>query len=174
MLFRSVNANYGAAMHLRRNTSISIFNSVFAGWGTGLLLDATTTYTNATSGDMALQNVAIVGTKGKVVAGAANVSDADAAAFFNTTAFNNKTIATVADAKISDSFFDASKEGTAAIPTSFLPEAGSPLLGAGAFAHAKLQNAYFDKTATYMGAFGSTDWTKEAWVNFDPQNTDYR
>ena len=171
---KNVNANYGAAMHLRRNTSISIFNSVFAGWGTGLLLDATTTYANATSGDMALQNVAIVGIKGKVVAGAASVSDDDAAAFFNTTAFNNKTIATVLDAKIANSFFDASKEGSAAIPTSFLPETGSPLLGSGAFAHAKLQNAYFDKTATYMGAFGSTDWTKEAWVNFDPQNTDYR
>lgn len=172
---KNVNANYGAGLHLRRNTSISIFNSVVAGWNTaGLLLDATTTLANATSGDMALQNVAIIGTKVAALKGAASVTDADAAGFFNTVAFNNKLIATVADAKISKSFFDASKEGTAAIPTSFTPEAGSPLLGAGAFAHAKLQNAHFDKTATYMGAFGATDWTKEAWVNFDPQNADYR
>lgn len=171
---RNVNANYGAAMHLRRNTSISIFNSVFAGWHTGLLLDATTTYTNATNGDMALQNVAIVGTKGKALTGAAGVTDDNATSFFNTPAFNNSIIATVADAKISNSFFDASKEGSAAIPSSFLPEAGSPLLSTGAFAHAKLQTVFFDKTATYKGAFGSTDWTKEAWVNFDPQNADYR
>jgi len=56
-----------------------------------------------------------------------------------------------------------------------LPEAGSPLIaaGAGAFAHTKLADAFFDKTATYMGAFGTIDWTKEAWVNFDPQNTVY-
>jgi hypothetical protein len=172
---RNINANYGAGMHLRRNTSISVFNSVIAGWHTtGLLLDATTTYANATSGDLAIQNVAIVGTKGTAVNGAGSVTAAQALDFFNTTAFNNKIIADVATAKISNSFFDASKEGTAAIPSSFLPEAGSPLLGAGAFAHTKLQNAFFDKTATYMGAFGATDWTKEAWVNFDPQNADYR
>lgn len=170
---KNVNANYGAAMHLRRNTSISIFNSVFAGWHTGLLLDATTTYANATNGDMALQNVAIVGIKGTALKGAASVTDQQAADFFNTTAFNNLLLATVEDAKISTSFFDASKDGVAAIPSSFLPAAGSPLLGAGSFAHAKLQNSYFDKSATYMGAFGSTDWTKEAWVNFDPQNTIY-
>jgi hypothetical protein len=48
------------------------------------------------------------------------------------------------------------------------------LLSTGAFAHAKLQTVFFDKTATYKGAFGATDWTKEAWVNFDPQNADYR
>jgi hypothetical protein len=172
---RNINANYGAGMHLRRNTSISIFNSVIAGWHTtGLLLDATTTYANATNGDLALQNVAIVGTKGTAVKGAASVTDAQALDFFNTASFKNQIIADVATAKISNSFFDASKEGTAAIPASFLPEAGSPLLGAGAFTHAKLQNAFFDKTATYMGAFGATDWTKEAWVNFDPQNADYR
>lgn len=171
---KNVNANYGAAMHLRRNTSISIFNSVFAGWNTGLLLDANTTYTNATNGDMALQHVAVVGTKGKAVTGAAGVTDDNASSFFNNQAFNNRIIATVADAKISNSFFDASKEGTASIPTSFLPETGSPLLNTGAFAHAKLQHAFFDKTATYMGAFSATDWTKEAWVNFDPQNAEYR
>lgn len=171
---KNVNANYGAAMHLRRNTSISIFNSVFAGWHTGLLLDATTTYTNATNGDMALQNIAVVGIKGKALAGAAGVTDENATAFFNTQAFNNSIIATVADAKISNSFFNASKEGSEAIPSSFLPETGSPLLNTGAFAHAKLQNVFFDKTATYKGAFGASDWTKEAWVNFDPQNTNYR
>ncbi len=172
---RNINANYGAGMHLRRNTSISIFNSVIAGWHTnGLLLDAATTYANATAGDLALQNVAIVGNRGTAVKGAATVTDVQALDFFNTVSFRNQIIADVATAKIANSFFDASKEGAAAIPTSFIPEAGSPLLGAGAFTHAKLQNAFFDKTANYMGAFGATDWTKEAWVNFNPQNTDYR
>jgi len=31
---------------------------------------------------------------------------------------------------------------------------------------------FFDKTVSYIGAFGSTDWTT-GWCNFDPQNTDY-
>lgn len=170
---KDVNLNYASGMHLRRNTSISIFNSVIAGWNTaGLLLDATTTYANATNGDMALQNVAIVGIKGTVLKGASSVTDTNVADFFNTPAFNNQLIATVADAKIANAFYNP--KAAVGTPVSFLPEAGSPLLGAGAFAHAKLQNAFFDKTATYMGAFGAADWTAQAWVNFDPQNTIYR
>jgi len=170
---KDVNLNYASGMHLRRNTSISIFNSVIAGFNTaGLLLDATTTLANATSGSMALQNVAIVGIKGTALKGAASVTDVDAAGFFNTPAYNNLLIATATDAKISNSFYNP--KAAVGTPTSFLPEAGSPLLGAGAFAHAKLQNAFFDKTATYMGAFGTTNWTSEAWVNFDPQNTIYQ
>lgn len=170
---KDVNLNYASGMHLRRNTSISIFNSVIAGWNTaGLILDATTTYANATNGDMALQNVAIVGIKGTALKGASSVTDANVADFFNTTAFNNQLIATVADAKIANAFYNP--KASVGTPVSFLPEAGSPLLGAGAFAHAKLQNAFFDKTATYMGAFGAADWTAQAWVNFDPQNTIYR
>lgn len=169
---KDVNAMFGAGMHLRRNTSISVFNSVFAGWNTGFLLDATTTYANATSGDMAIQNVALVGSKVKSVNGA-GITEQQALDFFNTASFNNKIIATNADAKIETSFYDAKKVGVAANPTSFLPGAGSELLGAGSFAHAKLQDSFFDKTATYMGAFGTTDWTKAAWTNFDPQNTVY-
>ncbi|MEA4981559.1 MAG: hypothetical protein VB066_02470 [Paludibacter sp.] len=170
---KDVNLNYASGMHLRRNTSISIFNSVIAGWNTaGLLLDATTTYANATNGDMALQNVAIVGIKGTVLKGASSVTDTNVADFFNTPAFNNQLIVTVADAKIANAFYNP--KAAVGTPVSFLPEAGSPLLGAGAFAHAKLQNAFFDKTATYMGAFGAADWTAQAWVNFDPQNTIYR
>jgi len=42
---------FGAGMHIRRNSSLSVFNSVFAGWNTGLLLDATTTYANALAGN---------------------------------------------------------------------------------------------------------------------------
>lgn len=171
----NVSTLFGAGMHIRRNSSLSAFNSVFAGWNTGLLLDATSTYANATAGTLAIQNCALVSSKVTAVNGAGITAD-QALAFFNTAGFNNQIIADNATAKILNSFYNASKTGTAANPTSFLPEAGSPLIaaGAGAFAHAKLKdNAFIDKTATYMGAFGTTDWTKETWVNFDPQNTVY-
>jgi len=172
---KNISALFGAGMHIRRNSSLSAFNSVFAGWNTGLLLDATSTYANATSGSLAIQNCALVSSKVTAVNGANSVTADQALAFFNTAGFNNQIIADNATAKILNSFYDATKTGTAAIPSSFLPEAGSPLIaaGAGAFTHAKLADAFFDKTATYMGAFGTTDWTKEAWVNFDPQNTVY-
>lgn len=173
-LDKNVSALFGAGMHIRRNSSLSAFNSVFAGWNTGLLLDATTTYANATAGTLAIQNCALVSSKVTAVNGA-GITAQVATDFFNTAGFNNQIIADNATAKILNSFYDASKTGTAANPTSFLPEAGSPLIaaGAGAFTHTKLADAFFDKTATYKGAFGTTDWTKEAWVNFDPQNTVY-
>jgi hypothetical protein len=171
---KNINLNYGAGMHLRRNTSLSVFNSVIAGYNTaGLLLDATTTYANATAGDMAIQNCAIIGIKIAAVKGAV-IADSTALNFFNKSSYGNSIIATNALAGIESSFYDASKEGTAAIPSTFIPASGSALLSGGAFTHAKLNNSFFDKTATFKGAFGATDWTKESWVNFDPQNTDYR
>ena len=170
---RNVSLNFGAGMHIRRNSSLSVFNSVFAGWNTGLLLDGTSTYGNATAGTLAIKNCALVSSKITAVNGA-GITATQALDFFNTTGFSNQIIADNATAKILSSFYDATKTGVAANPTSFLPEVGSPLLGAGAFATgSKVDNSFFDKTATYVGAFGATDWTKETWVNFDPQNTVY-
>jgi len=168
---KNVSALFGAGMHIRRNSSLSAFNSVFAGWNTGLLLDATTTYANATSGNLTLQNCALVGMKVADVKGA-GITDTQASDFFNTTAFNNKVIAENATAGIASSFFDASVSGTASIPTSFLPAAGSALLSGASFTNAKVADTFFTPT-TYIGAFGSTDWAKESWVNLDPQNTVY-
>jgi len=167
----NVSAMFGAGMHIRRNSSLSVFNSVFAGWNTGLLLDATATYANATAGNLAIQNCALIGMKVKSVNGA-GITEQQALDFFNTASFNNKIIADNATAKISNSFFDASKAGVLAIPTSFIPEAESALLSGGIFTHTKLSGSFFTPT-TYIGAVGTTDWTKEAWVNFDPQNTVY-
>jgi hypothetical protein len=180
---KNVSSNFGAGMHIRRNSSLSAFNSVFAGWNTGLLLDATTTYANATSGSLAIQNCALIGTKVTAVNGANGVTAQQALDFYNTASFGNLIIKTNAtaviptnatdSAGITTSFYDATKTGTAANPTSFLPAANSKLLGAAKFTHTKLQDSFFDKTPTFIGAFGTTDWTKDAWTNFDPQNTIY-
>ena len=180
---KNVNSMFGAGMHIRRNSSISAFNSVFAGWNTGLLLDATTTYANATSGGLAIQNCALVASKVTAVNGANGVTAQQALDFYNTAAYGNMIIKTnataviaanaVDSAGISNSFYDATKTGVAANPSSFLPAANSKLLGAAKYTNTKLQDSFFDKTPTYIGAFGTTDWTKEAWTNFDPQNTIY-
>jgi hypothetical protein len=169
---KNVNSMFGAGMHIRRNSSLSAFNSVFAGWNTGLLLDATTTYNNATSGSLAIQNCALVACKVAAVKGANGVTDQQALDFFNTTSFGNQIIADNATAGIATSFIDATKTLPAGNPTSFLPASGSPLLTGAKYTHTKLQNAFFDKTPTFIGAFGTTDWTK-GWTNFDPQNTVY-
>lgn len=174
---KNISSSFGAGMHIRRNSSLSAFNSVFAGWNTGLLLDggttAGTTYANATSGSLAIQNCALVASKVIAVNGANGVTAQQALDFFNTAAFGNLIIADNATAGIANSFYNASLTGTGVIPTSFLPATGSPLLGVAKFTHTKLQDTFFDKTPTFIGAFGATDWTKESWTNFDPQNTVY-
>ncbi|MFO7370546.1 MAG: hypothetical protein R6X09_09785, partial [Bacteroidales bacterium] len=57
----TINANYKRAMHLRRNTSLSIFNSVFAGYATGLLIDGSASQANATNGTLNVVNTIMAG-----------------------------------------------------------------------------------------------------------------
>ena len=47
----------------------------------------------------------------------------------------------------------------------------SALVGSADFTHAKLNNDFFEQVS-YVGAFGSVDWT-EGWANWTPQTTAY-
>jgi hypothetical protein len=89
----SINALYQAAMHLRRNSKIKIFNSVFEGWPKGLIIDATTTQNNAINGDLKLKNVVMSGMTtnfAPTTTGPWTVAT-DEQSWFETTAFGNKT-----------------------------------------------------------------------------------
>lgn len=61
------NSNYlGAAVQIRRNSSLSIFNSAFVGWSTGILIDAglgTPTDLNITAGTLQLSGILLVSCK---------------------------------------------------------------------------------------------------------------
>ena len=60
------NSNYLAAVQIRRNSSISIFNSVFLGWPTGILIDAgkgVPTDNNITANTLRLKGIIIAGSK---------------------------------------------------------------------------------------------------------------
>jgi hypothetical protein len=59
----TVNANYKRALHLRRNTQLSVFNSVFAGYVTGLLIDGAASQANATAGNLNIKNCILAGCK---------------------------------------------------------------------------------------------------------------
>ena len=156
---------YQAAMHLRRNTSISVFNSLMVGYPQGLRLDgATTTLINANNGGIEL--------KGNVLAnctlpfvGAGSVTDQQTTDFWNTATSGNSvtSLANLADLKLNANAFNLTTPN-------FLPQTGSPLLS-GANWTGKGADAFFEKVA-YKGAFGTTDWTT-GWTNFNPQNTDY-
>jgi hypothetical protein len=64
------NSNYqGAAVQIRRNSSLSIFNSAFVGWKTGILIDAglgRPTDLNITDGTLQLSGILLISCKNQV------------------------------------------------------------------------------------------------------------
>lgn len=162
---------YQSAMHLRRNTSISIYNSLLVGYPEGLRLDGTVTGTlaNATSGALDLKGVvfANVGIPNSTTAirGAGAITNQQAQDYFNAAARKNQVIAStdLASLLLNSASFNLTTPN-------FLPQTGSPLL-TGAVWEGKGADAFFTKE-TFRGAFGTTNWTA-GWTNWNPQNTDY-
>ncbi|RIV18285.1 cell shape-determining protein MreB [Fibrisoma montanum] len=159
---------FQSGMHLRRNTSISIFNSLVFGYPEGLRLDAQTgtknTLENATAGNLQLRGIVVANTT-TPVRGAQNVTNDEATAFFNTAAFGNRVYAT---SDIAQLLLNAQNFNLTA--PNFLPQSGSPLLS-GAIWDGKGADNFFTKEQ-FRGAFGTTDWT-QGWTNWDPNSTPY-
>jgi hypothetical protein len=155
---------YGRAMHLRRNTTTSAFNSVFVGYPEGLRLDGTATYANATANQMQLRGI-VLANMNKPLAGAGGVTDVQAQEFFNNAAFQNQIVplANLGTLGLNANQFNLNQPG-------FLPSADSPLL-TGAVWTDKGADAFFEKVP-YKGAFGTTNWL-EGWTNFNPQQAQY-
>ncbi len=158
---------YQSGMHLRRFTSISIYNSVLFGYPEGLRLDgkANTTYANALADKLDLRGV-VLANMTTPVRGADEITNDQAVTYFTDPARSNTVIASSAVATLL--LNSASFNLTA---PNFLPQAGSPLL-TGAVKTGKIAtDAFFDKV-DYRGAFGTVNWLT-GWTNFDPQNTNY-
>ena len=163
---------YQSAMHIRRNTSISIYNSVFVGYPEGLRLEGTATGTlaNANNGGLELQGIVLANTgtsSTSAVRGAASITNAQAEEYFNLATRKNVVILStdLASLLLNGASFNLTAPN-------FLPGAGSPLLvAASAATGGKLSDPFF-VPAPYRGAFNTENWTA-GWTNFDPQNTNY-
>ncbi|MEO6286782.1 MAG: IPT/TIG domain-containing protein [Dyadobacter sp.] len=157
---------YQSAMHLRRNTDITILNSVFAGYPEGLRLDGANTLAHATAGTLDLKGIVLANTTIPVRGdrAATGVSDAQATAFFGAAARKNTILTDVSTLLLNANNFSLTAPA-------FLPAATSPLLK-DAIWEGKGADAFFTKEL-FRGAFGTEDWTK-SWTNFDPQNTIYK
>jgi len=148
------NDKFASAMRIRRNSAISVYNSVFTGaWPrSGLRVENDLTIGNFASGLMKMDGVVLATTAKLQVEGVTEAQFKAAGA--------KNAISVAADLKMDASF---NKLG---VKPNAIPGAGSPLLTGGA-----TLPAGFEAT-TYVGAFGTTDWTT-GWANWDPQNTDY-
>ena len=137
---------YQAAMHLRRNSSLNVYNSVFTGWPYGLR--ATDKKGQANDG-IVIENVIFVG-MWKNFYEDEKVSENFFNRAGNNTVLENTRQIIAKDGDYSSVVADAVKGAD----------------------FSKLADSFFEKV-TYKGAFdGTNDWT-EGWTNWDPQNTVY-
>lgn len=163
------NSLFLAGAQIRRNSSISIFNSVIMGYPTGILIDAKNgnpTDNNIKNNTLLIQNTVISGAA-KPLDYAVSTSSptgsvaADITNWFNTGAFNNSILNVNDDVKLAAAFNYTSPD--------FTPQTGSPLLSGADFSNAKLSNSFFTKVS-YRGAVGASgddaNWWK-GWTVLD-------
>jgi hypothetical protein len=155
------------AMHIRRSSQLSVYNSVFVGFPQGLALDGAlgNTPTKAESNDLQIENciLAAMTTNFVSTAGSVPYTATQVQTYFEAASRNNKDDATVANTI--GSLINLTS------PT-LLPATGSILLSGASFTNTRLSGNSFFTAVTYRGAFGTDNWTS-GWCNFDPQNTDY-
>ncbi|AMR31319.1 hypothetical protein A0256_07715 [Mucilaginibacter sp. PAMC 26640] len=172
----NISANFQHGAQIRRNSSESILNSVFAGFMEGIYIDdskvttAGSTSTNFTTGSLVFQNNLIYGSNRK--SNEVKGDNVTQKAIFETKlrAENTFLATSFADALITTPFKFSSDFANAGTPN-FADLAGSPSASGALFTNAKVTDAFFDKV-TYRGAIGTTDWTT-GWTNFDPQVMPY-
>jgi hypothetical protein len=154
-----INSNYKRANHLRRNTHTRVFNSVFAGFPVGLLIDGSACETNADGGELKVKDC-VYSAMGSLTA-VASGSTWDITGWFN--ANGNTSYTDNAQLGVTDAF-------NLTAPN-FTLTGGSPLAAGASFSDGDLADPFFTNVG-YKGAFGSDDWTG-GWANWTPQSTTY-
>lgn len=163
------NSNYKRALHLRRNTQCSAFNSVFLGYPVGLMIESNSTQGNAINGLLKFKNNVIAQCNDSLLANTTsglNASTNNVNGAFNITQFfnsnNNQLFPLTTDLMFSNVDLNA---------PNFSLTTNSPLQQGADFSDAYLNNGNFE-TVSYRGAFGTENWAS-CWTEFDPQNQAY-
>lgn len=156
---------FGSGAHIRRNSSISIFNSIIAGWPTGLLIDAskgTPTDNNFTSGNPTLfiENTLITGCGTPVNYAASTSAPTGSTAtsvlgWYNTVAFGNGIMNINSEAGLNDAFNYTNPD--------FSLKSNSPANSGAKYGNAKLTGL---QQVGYKGAAGSGDTWFKGWTRY--------
>jgi len=177
----NINANYQHAAQIRRNSAISIFNSVLAGYTEGVYYDDTkvttagSTSANLIAGRSVFANNLVLGSnvKNNQIKAGAGVLAAVTEQLNSVLWKNIFTPASYAGSVMTDPYkfapdlVAAAKQGT----PNFTVVANSAAASGAEFSDAKVNVAFFEKVA-YKGAFGTTDWTA-GWASYNPQVLPY-
>jgi len=170
-----LNASFQHAVQIRRNSSISAFNSIFTGFPEGVYIDASTVETsdattkNFLEGRLVFKNNLIYdcnsignevkGTNKAAIEGklrADNVFDSE-----------GKATDLFADPYKFSSYFTKALSGT----PNYVVKAGSAAASGAQFTDDKLNDPFFE-TVDYKGAFGTENWA-EGWAHFSPETLPY-
>lgn len=163
-----------AGAQIRRNSALSIYNSVFLGWPTGILIDASTgtpTDKNIQDSSLRIRYTTVAG-NGIDVKYAASSSastgwtDADAKTWFLNPFFGNTILTNTADAKLIQPFNYLSIDPT---PFGSSSAGYQPIVSGGNFTDPKISGDNFFTVVTFRGAIApagpeSTWW--KGWTVF--------
>jgi hypothetical protein len=176
----ATDARFQAALHLRRNTQLSIFNSLIAAFPVGIIIENdknSTTQQWATDGLLNVTNTFMAGMvknfqNAQYWSAGTQLNTADAGTFADT--YFNRQGGGNQQQALTSALLLAGAPAPLVGPTLF-PSASSPLATGAAWTNT-LVSTWFQKVA-YAGAFGpaetpTSNWTT-GWCNFDPQNTVY-
>jgi hypothetical protein len=159
------NALFRNGAQVRRNSSLSSINSVFMGWPTGLLIDAST----GRPTDLNITTNNTLWWRGNIIAGSATPlkytasssaatgwTISDLTAWWNTSGFNNTILNTNPEVGYTAPFNYAAPD--------FTPVAGAAVLsGAYPYSDSKLTGM---QTVSYRGAVGPGDTWYKGWTRF--------
>jgi len=175
----NINANFQHAAQIRRNSAISIGNSLLTNYTEGVYYDdgtGTAASSNYVAGRSVFTDNIIFGcnVKSNEVKAINATSKAlfeaglRAANLFDATKSVNDLLTSPLKYGID---FKASTDATFYGKPDFTVKAGSAAAAGAVFTNAKFADAFFEKVA-YKGAFGTTDWSAN-WATYDPQNIPY-
>lgn len=149
------NSLYRGGAHIRRNSGISIFNSIIMGWPRGIEIDATlgSSPMNIEDSTLRLRNVTLAGNTTPLQysgtnGGATINSLSTLTTWFTNSFYNNDVLTNTADAKLIQPF-----NYTAPDPTPFAGNNGNQkILTGGGFTDAKFNgDTFFEKNITFRG-----------------------
>lgn len=160
------NSLFEAGVYIRRNSALKVYNSIVMGWPIGIYIDGTASQNNVLADTLVNNN--IIGVKNvanyvSTVSPSANTAVID----LLQNHAGNRFYTDNAGIKLSKPYNLNAPD--------LRPKASSPAVTGGNFNHAALKNAFFTKTS-YVGALSGAladDWTKDSWVNWRPDTTNY-
>jgi hypothetical protein len=153
--------NFRRGAHIRRNSQMSLFNSIVMGWPTGIKIDGDSCQNNANNSLLKIKNT-VISASNLNLDSAATTTAWGISAWYGTTGWDNMVYSANTDVMLSNPFNYTNPN--------FRPSAGSPMLSGASFADPFLASDF--STVTYRGAFGADDWTAD-WTNFNPDTASY-